>query len=62
VPEQLDEILLQCLQKRPANRPASAQQLAQRLASVPVAEAWSTERAAAWWRRNLPNAAAAIGS
>ncbi len=50
----LDELVLACLAKDRRQRPSDAQKLAQRLAALDVAEAWTQENAARWWRTNLP--------
>ena len=57
VPRELDDVLLACLAKNPADRPADAADLARRLACVPVGEPWTKERAESWWEVNLPAAA-----
>jgi eukaryotic-like serine/threonine-protein kinase len=54
VPPELDAIILACLAKRPEERPASARELADRLAACPQREAWTAERAHAWWEEHLP--------
>ena len=59
VPEELDRVVLACLAKDPAARPASAAELARRLDAVPVRERWTAERAEAWWEKHLPAAAPA---
>ena len=51
----LDELVLACLEKDPADRPQDANELAQRFAECDVGDAWSRETAAAWWRANLPD-------
>jgi eukaryotic-like serine/threonine-protein kinase len=54
VPPELDAIILACLAKRPEERPASARELADRLAACPQREPWTPERAHAWWEEHLP--------
>src|SRR5262249_42744359 len=53
VPDELDALILECLEKAPERRPASAQELGQRLRDIPVGEPWSDRQAAAWWATNL---------
>jgi serine/threonine-protein kinase len=54
IPPALDAVILACLAKQAADRPATAQQLRERLAAVPVEEPWTTERARRWWDDHLP--------
>jgi len=54
VPPALDELILRCLQKEPADRPASADEVARRLRRIEVAAPWSADRARAWWDDHLP--------
>jgi serine/threonine-protein kinase len=54
VPEELDRVVLQCLEKDPDRRPASALELREMLRAVPVESAWSDERAAKWWADHAP--------
>ncbi len=49
IPAALDELVLSCLAKDPANRPQSARELSLRLAEVDGASAWTQERAREWW-------------
>ncbi len=51
---ELDALVLSCLAKDRALRPASAQDLLKRLDAVAVDRSWTDERAAEWWRVHLP--------
>jgi eukaryotic-like serine/threonine-protein kinase len=53
IPAQLDAIVLACLAKRPADRPASAWELADRLAECELAKPWTREDARRWWQSRL---------
>ena len=50
VPRDLEEILMRCLAKDPADRPQNAAELAQMLGKCRVALPWSDSRANDWWR------------
>ena len=50
IPHALEQVVHACLEKDPARRPKSAQELAERLAAVELSVEWSHERAAAWWQ------------
>jgi hypothetical protein len=54
IPADLDEIVLACLAKDPADRPPTADELAMRLGSVRVGEEWTPLRAKEWWDENRP--------
>ncbi len=55
IPEELDRIVLDCLEKNEGRRPSSAQEISDRLAAcVTLSEQWSEERAEKWWRTNRP--------
>lgn len=49
IPTALDDLVLCCLAKDPANRPQSARELSLRLAEVEGASAWTQDRAREWW-------------
>ena len=53
IPVELDQVVLDCLAKDPAERPASALDLLARLNALPV-EPWGTEAARDWWQLHLP--------
>ena len=48
----LEALLLACLAKRPADRPASAHALRDRLRACTRAGAWTNARAAEWWAQH----------
>ena len=49
IPPELDALLLECLAKKPDERPANAGILRHRLERIPFVERWNQEHAAAWW-------------
>jgi eukaryotic-like serine/threonine-protein kinase len=49
IPPELEAILMACLAKDPALRPQSADELAERLAALPISAAWTPPRARDWW-------------
>ncbi|MEZ0333325.1 MAG: serine/threonine-protein kinase [Gemmatimonadales bacterium] len=49
IPRALDDLVLSCLAKDPANRPQSARELSLRLAEVEGAIPWTQEQAREWW-------------
>ena len=53
LPGELDELVLSCLRKEPSERPNSAFELGERLASIPFKDRWSNRCAQTWWNENV---------
>jgi serine/threonine-protein kinase len=49
VPDALDRLLLACLDKDPARRPANGAELGEQLAALMLAERWTKPLAREWW-------------
>jgi eukaryotic-like serine/threonine-protein kinase len=54
IPALLDDLIMDCLEKDPARRPASAKAVNLGLAAIPLEPAWTLERAEHWWARHRP--------
>jgi hypothetical protein len=56
IPPGLEELILECLRKDPAQRPGGARELVRRLRALDLTPAWTAERAEAWWAEHDPEA------
>ena len=54
IPSGLDDLVLACLAKDPAQRPQSARELSLRLGELEARYPWSQERAREWWTLHKP--------
>jgi len=57
IPAGLEAIVMQLLEKDPANRVPSAHELGRRLRALRGSTEWSPDRAERWWKTNLPDLA-----
>jgi eukaryotic-like serine/threonine-protein kinase len=60
IPNDLEEIVLRCLEKRPEERPQSASQLADLLRGLTGTPEFSAQMAAEWWMVHRPSSRATV--
>jgi len=53
IPEELDRIIMRCLEKRPEDRFASAAELEDALTALTLPQRWTREDAENWWRTHI---------
>jgi serine/threonine-protein kinase len=54
IPEDLENLIMACLEKNPADRPQSAEDLVQRLRELNLLRSWDQESARVWWKLHRP--------
>jgi tRNA A-37 threonylcarbamoyl transferase component Bud32 len=50
----IEDLIMECLEKDPTRRPASAEAVSTRLDTVALEQAWTVERAERWWATHRP--------
>ena len=51
---EIDQLVLDCLRKKPDDRPGDAAELLDRISSSNLADRWSNAHARVWWQARLP--------
>jgi serine/threonine-protein kinase len=57
IPSDLEEVVMDCLHKEPADRPGNAEELSDRLAGCEAGD-WSQQEARSWWQLRLEGGSA----
>ena len=60
IPREVDELVLACLEKEPANRPQNAEEVLRMIRSCRSAQSWDHDSARGWWQTNLPELTGAL--
>jgi serine/threonine protein kinase len=55
IPQELDELVLSCLQKDPNKRPQNAEVLLDMAIGCKTGDCWNQELARGWWTKHLPD-------
>ena len=50
IPKELDDLIFACLARDPDQRPTSAEELAEKLARLPLDREWTAQDASRWWQ------------
>lgn len=56
IPDELDALVMKCLEKEPADRFQTAEEVKETLLAVPLSERWSQVKARDWWALHAPEA------
>jgi serine/threonine-protein kinase len=61
IPQELDDLVLACLEKNPLRRPQDAEEVLRMLARCGSAGKWDNDAARGWWEKHLPELTRPIG-
>jgi serine/threonine-protein kinase len=56
IPDELDALVMKCLEKEPGDRFQSAEEVKDALCAVPLENGWSRRKAREWWSLHAPDA------